>query len=496
MSLALGSLLEGLEPTVVRGDPVAVRVAQVSSDSRRIRPGGAFVAVRGHGVDGHRFLDRAVEAGAVALVVESDEALPAAPDVTVVRVANTRRALGRMVRRLYGAPDRALEVIAVTGTNGKTTVSHLVRDLVRAGGQFCGLVGTIRYETPRRSMDAPLTTPAPEDLLELLGEMRDGDARAVAMEASSHALDQERLAGIEVDVAAFTNLGHEHLDYHRTLDAYLDAKCRLLDHLAGPDRQKPVGRAVVNLDAPLLAAREWPADSITVGTGDGATLRLREARCTREGIEIDLVLEGRDVRLESRLLGRYNVENLLVTAGIGHALGLDPDEIARRFPSLRPVPGRLEPVPLERGPLVLVDYAHTPDGIESVLGAVRELGDGPVTLVFGCGGDRDRAKRPLMARAAVAHADRVVLTTDNPRTEDPARIFADTEAGFGRGADRVERVEDRHEALARALDVTPRGGTVVVAGKGHETYQIIGTEKQPWDDRQALREAWSERGER
>lgn len=501
MSERLAELLETIEHEPVPGSAApdaSQMVTTVTSDSRRVVPGSVFVAVRGHDADGHDHIGDAIARGAAVVIVQEVPAGDALRDVIAVRVNDARAALGRMIAGFWRHPDRDLSVIAVTGTNGKTTVSHLVRDLLRAGGTECGLIGTIRYETPARAFDAPLTTPAAEDLYSLFADMREHGAHAVAMEASSHALHQQRLGALEVDVAAFTNLTHEHLDYHRTLDAYLGAKLLLLGHLAGEDRHKPIGRAVVNLDAPGLAAVDWPANTLFVGRSADAGVRSVRSVCTREGTRLWVRIGAEEVELHSRLLGRYNVENLLVTAGIAVALGMDAAEIARRFPALNPVPGRLEPVSLEGGPLALVDYAHTPDGIESALRAVRELDRGPVTLVFGCGGDRDRTKRPLMARAALAGADRVVLTLDNPRTEDPEQIFADTVAGFGAGFGgedaRAERITDRQEAIAHALAITPAHGIVLVAGKGHETYQIVGTVKHPWDDRAALQQAWAALG--
>ena len=494
MSDRLGALLEGLDHRLV-GD-ADVSVDDVTADSRKVGPGSVFVAVRGGRVDGHDFVPSAVGSGARAVVVDAAGTigLELPEGITRVVVEDPREALGHMVRRRFDHPDRALTVVAVTGTNGKTTVSHLVRDLLTHTGRRCGLIGTIRYDVLDREIAAPLTTPAPEELLPLLAMIRDHGGDAVSMEASSHALDQRRLAGIEIDVAAFTNLSHEHLDYHGDLESYFAAKRRLLDHLDQRVREKAIGRAVVYLDDPFLGAREWPEDAIRVGTGDGCRVRARSIRCDADGIVLDVELDGVEQRLSSGLLGAYNAANLLVVAGIGTALGLGPDELAAAFPSLRPVPGRLEPVELEGGPQVLIDYAHTPEGMRSTLDTVRSIVDGRLFVVFGCGGDRDRAKRPAMASIAVERADRVVLTLDNPRTEDPARIFADAEPGFAAAPDRARCIDDRAEAVAWVLNEAGPADTVVICGKGHETYQILGTEKIPWDDRVVLLDAWREIG--
>ncbi len=494
MSNRLGALLQGLDHRLV-GDADA-SVDDVTADSRKVGPGSVFVAVRGGRVDGHDFVPSAVGSGARAVVVDAAGAigLELPEGITRVVVEDPREALGHMVRRRFDHPDRALTVVAVTGTNGKTTVSHLVRDLLTHTGRRCGLIGTIRYDVLDREIAAPLTTPAPEELLPLLAKIRDHGGDAVSMEASSHALDQRRLAGIEVDVAAFTNLSHEHLDYHGDLESYFAAKRRLLDHLDQPGREKATGRAVVYVDDPFLGAREWPEDAIRVGTGDGCRVSARSIRCGADGIVLDVELDGVEQRLSSGLLGAYNAANLLVVAGIGTALGLGPADLAAAFPALRPVPGRLEPVELEGGPQVLIDYAHTPEGMRSTLDTVRSIADGRLFVVFGCGGDRDRAKRPAMASIAVERADRVVLTLDNPRTEDPARIFADAEPGFAAAPDRARRIDDRAEAVASVLNEAGPADTIVICGKGHETYQILGTEKIPWDDRAVLLDAWREIG--
>jgi UDP-N-acetylmuramoyl-L-alanyl-D-glutamate--2,6-diaminopimelate ligase len=297
-------------------------------------------------------------------------------------------------------------------------------------------------------------------------------------------------------VALFTNLTREHLDYHRSLEDYFDAKLRLLDYLDQPDRKKPVGLSVVNRDDDHFASVDWPASTVFVGHREDCVVRGIAADFTREGTVIRADYDGSPVELRSRLLGLYNAHNLLLVAGAAHATGMSGEELAAHVGQLNPVPGRLEPVSLEGGPLGIVDYAHTPDGLASSLAAVRGLSDGRIHLVFGCGGDRDRGKRPEMAAAALAGADRVYLTLDNPRTEDPEQIFRDTEAGFTGAPDRAARIPDRAEAIAAAI-VDARGEDVVlVAGKGHENYQIIGEDKLPWDDRTALQGAWAAQGGR
>jgi UDP-N-acetylmuramoyl-L-alanyl-D-glutamate--2,6-diaminopimelate ligase len=493
VSQALGVLLEGTGARFPRGGEDQP-VEAITADSRRVAPGSVFVAIRGTGSDGHQFLTAAAEAGAVAVVGEDAPALDACPVNVVAVVPDARAALGHALGVWYGRPDRRIEVLAVTGTNGKTTVAHLLRDLWNSRGRACGLLGTIAWDTIDESRPARLTTPGVEELDALIDRMAGAGARALAMEASSHALDQQRLGELEVDLALFTNLTRDHLDYHATLEEYLAAKLRLRGYLAQADRVKAAGRCVVNRDDARFARVEWPAGTVFVGHGEGCDVRGLGADFDRDGTTIDMDFGGTPVAVRSRLLGRYNAWNLLVVAGAALASGMTAREFADHAGALNPVPGRLEPVALDGGPLVLVDYAHTPDGLDSAIAAVRALTGGKIHVVFGCGGDRDRGKRPEMARAAVAAADRAYLTLDNPRTEDPEQIFRDAEAGFAGAEGRSMRIDDRREAIVAALDGAGPDDVVLIAGKGHENYQILGTEKQPWDDRAVAREAWSARG--
>jgi UDP-N-acetylmuramoyl-L-alanyl-D-glutamate--2,6-diaminopimelate ligase len=495
MILPLDRLLDGLGSRILRGEST-VGISAITADSRRVGSGSVFVAIAGHASDGHEYLAAAAAAGAVAVVGEDASALDACPVNVVAVVPDARRALGHMLGVWYDRPDRQLEVLAVTGTNGKTTVAHLLRDLWRSRGRACGLLGTISWDSLDAAEAARLTTPGVEDLDDRLSRIQAANGAAVVMEASSHALDQQRLGELEVDVALFTNLTREHLDYHHDLEDYLGAKLRLLDYLDQPERVKPAGLSVVNLDDDRFAAVDWPAGTVFVGHGEGCAVRGIAADFTRHGTVIRAEYDGTPVELRSRLLGLYNAHNLLLVAGAAHATGMSAEELAAHVGELNPVPGRLEPVVLEGGPLGIVDYAHTPDGLASSLAAVRGLCDGRIHLVFGCGGDRDRGKRPEMAAVALAGADRVYLTLDNPRTEDPEQIFRDTEAGFADAPARASRIPDRGDAIAAAV-IDARGPDVVlVAGKGHEDYQIIGEDKLPWSDRVTLEGAWASLGER
>ncbi len=488
------ALAEGLPMEHLSG-PEDAEVTGVSCDSRTVEPGHCFVAVEGHAVDGHEYVGDAIERGAAVVVIRSGRSsvLPELSRVACFATEDPRHATGILARSYRGHPDLHLELVAVTGTNGKTTVSHLVQWILQGTGRGCGLLGTIEYDTGKKKQKAPLTTPDPCEFYRLLDEMRRAGLGACAFEASSHALDQERIGPAEIDVAAFTNLSREHLDYHPDLQSYLGAKRRLLERLEGPLRRKDRGHAVVFVDDPTLAGAPWPDGTVRVGAAPKAEIRLLEAETGREGSRLRVSVLGEQVDFSTRLLGSFNMENALMAIACAAVLGVDPPVIRDRLASAPPVCGRMEPVELDGGPLVLVDYAHTPDGLEKAVTSCRGLCEGRIHVVFGCGGDRDRGKRPLMAEAVCRSADEIYLTLDNPRTEDPQQIFRDAEAGMREAIaqGRARRIEDRFEAIAAALAGAGPDDLVLIAGKGHENHQILGTTKHPWDDRAAARDAWA-----
>ncbi len=486
----------------VAGD---VAVTGVVVDSRAVRPGALFVAVRGSGVDGHRFLPDAVAAGCAAAVVAEEATLPdgVPDDLPLLRVADTRPWGARLARELAGRPDAGMTAVGVTGTNGKTTTAFLLRHLLAATAGPCGLVGTIRYETGRRIVPAPLTTPSGPDLFGLLGEMRDAGCRGVALEVSSHALDQGRVADLALDAAVLTNLSRDHLDYHGDMDRYRRAKLGIVELLAGPRRDKGDGVLVVNADDPAFAgiAPEGIA-TVRYGTADAAgpvDLRLLEAGLSPTGSNLVLEWRGRRLTLASRLVGRFNVSNLLAAAATGLALGFPPEQVTGTLASAPQVPGRMESLQLPGGAVAVVDYAHTPAALEAVLVSCRELTAGRLHVVFGCGGDRDRGKRPQMGAVAARLADVTWITSDNPRHERPEDICDQIAAGY-RGVSRVDGrdcriVVDRTRAIREALAGAAAGDTVVIAGKGHEDYQIVGDVRRHLDDREIVR-AWIEEVDR
>ena len=452
-------------------------VDRLTVDSRTAGRGSVYLAVRGSQSDGHAYVAAAAARGAVAAVVEAaqDVAIPQA----VVR--DGRRAAVVLAREWYGDPAARLTLVGITGTNGKTTTTALARHLVNGRGT-AGSIGTLgAFDGTGDAVESTagnLTTPGPVDLQATLAALAAREVETVVMETSSHSLDQGRLDGLTFAVGVFTNLTRDHLDYHGTMDAYLAAKLRLLGLLSLD------GTAVVNADDPAWRVLPAGARQVTFGTAAGVDLRAAELRLHAAGS--DFRLEGcfgsADVRLP--LLGDFNVSNALAAAGAALALGHPLPEVASRLSEAPQVPGRMEVI-ADRPCAVLRDYAHTPDALERALRTLRPLTAGRLLVVFGCGGDRDRGKRPLMGRIAADHADLAIVTSDNPRTEDPDRIIDDVVAGMP-GTTHTRAV-DRRDAIALALEEAGAGDTILLAGKGHETYQVLGTEKVPFDEREIVR---------
>jgi UDP-N-acetylmuramoyl-L-alanyl-D-glutamate--2,6-diaminopimelate ligase len=478
------------------GDP---EVSLVADDSRQVRPGAVFFAVRGARSDGHDFAAAAARAGAVAVVAERE--VPCAPARLVV-VPDSRLALARAAARLFGEPGRALRLAGVTGTNGKTTVAWLVEACLREAGVPAGLLGTVTYRWPGAERPAPYTTPGAVELQALLAEMRRAGAQAAVLEVSSHALDQERVAGLAFRSAGFTNLTRDHLDYHGSLESYFQAKRRLFAELLVPG-----GVAALNAEDPAGAriaeelSRAGRASVWRYGARPGCELAADQLRAGLFGIEATFSTPAGRLPVRSPLVGAHNVENLLCAAGVALGLGLEPAAVARGLSSCRGPPGRMER--LEAGGVAaFVDYAHTDDALARVMAALRALGPRRLVVVFGCGGDRDRGKRPLMGEAVGRAADLAVVTSDNPRGEDPLAIIGEILPGLARaGAAPVGAAEaragragyavvpDRREAIGLALAAARPGDAVLIAGKGHEDYQIVGAERRHFDDREEARRA-------
>jgi UDP-N-acetylmuramoyl-L-alanyl-D-glutamate--2,6-diaminopimelate ligase len=480
----LSLLLEAMPEREVLG-PLPRTVSGLTDDSRQVTAGGCFVAVRGLRADGHRFIPQAVERGARAVVAEPPDPLPGQA-VGRILVPDTRRTLPRLADAYYGHPSHALTVVGITGTNGKTTTSYLCEALLRARGLATGVIGTIQYVVRGRAREAGQTTPEAIELQGLLAEMVTAGVGGVAMEVSSHALALHRVDGVGFDVAVFTNLTQDHLDFHRTMEAYAAAKRRLFAELL-----KPGGTAVLNADDPVGA--EWaaalPGRALTFGLATGHAIHPIQHRSGLDGIRLRATSPAGPIDLVSPLIGEHNVMNLLGGVGAGVALGLAPAVISSALASVTRVPGRFEQVHAGQDFLVVVDYAHTPDALHRVLETARRLTPGRLAVVFGAGGDRDRGKRPVMGRIAATLADRVWLTSDNPRSEDPAAIIEEIAAGVRPPPPGgCARDPDRREAIRQALEWARSGDTVVIAGKGHEPYQIIADQVLPFDDRLVARE--------
>jgi UDP-N-acetylmuramoyl-L-alanyl-D-glutamate--2,6-diaminopimelate ligase len=484
----LQTLLDVMPERQVRGTlPGSVR--GLTDDSRRVTAGSCFVAVRGLRADGHRYIPQAVAQGARAVVAEPPDPLPGQA-VGRILVPDTRRALPRLADAYYGHPSRALTVVGITGTNGKTTTSYLCEALLRARGFATGVIGTIQYVVRDQAREAGQTTPEAIELQGLLAEMLAAGVGGVAMEVSSHALALHRVDGVAFDVAVFTNLTQDHLDFHGSMEAYARDKGRLFFELLAAG-QKPGATAVLNGDDPVGAswAAALPGRVLTFGLGPDHAVRADRYESGLEGIRLVATTPAGSVRLASPLIGEHNVMNLLGAVGTGVALGLDPDAIATALGSVARVPGRFERVEAGQEFLVVVDYAHTPDALQRVLETARRLTPGRLGVVFGAGGDRDRGKRPIMGRIAATLADRVWLTSDNPRSEDPAAIIEEIAAGVAPAPPGgCTRHPDRRDAIREAVRWARPGDTVVIAGKGHETYQIVGDRVGPFDDRLVARE--------
>jgi UDP-N-acetylmuramoyl-L-alanyl-D-glutamate--2,6-diaminopimelate ligase len=469
----LGDLLADLPRFEVRGDPTEP-VTSLHYRSSETARGGLHFCIPGARLDGHDFAAEAVALGASALVVE--RWLPI--EATQVLVPSVRAVMGPISAAFHGRPAERLRMVGITGTNGKTTTTFLLESVFRANGWTPGVVGTTGTRIDGRIVPFPRTTPEAPDLQRLLAEMVDVGVDAVAMEVSSHGLHQHRVDGTRYEVAVFTNLTQDHLDYHASMEEYFEAKARLFTPALSD-------RAVVNHDSAegrRLAGSGLP--TVTFGLDRGADVRATEVRTSREGLSFRV--GGLEVR--SALHGLFNVENCLAALATARELGVPDAVTVRGIAEVRGVPGRLETVEAGQAFLVMVDYAHTPDSLENVLRTARPLAAGRLIVVFGCGGDRDRAKRPLMGRVATGLADLAVITSDNPRSEDPLDIMVEIEAGAreGRGAYRIE--VDRRVAIGRAMREAGPDDVVVIAGKGHETYQELADRTIPFDDREVAAE--------
>jgi UDP-N-acetylmuramoyl-L-alanyl-D-glutamate--2,6-diaminopimelate ligase len=499
----LRALLDGLPGCQVLGDQ-NVPVTGVAYHSREVVPGGLFVALKGCRTDGHLYLAASLAQGARVVATEQELAPP--PGVTVVRVPQARLALAHISAAFYDHPSRELALVGITGTNGKTSTTYLLEAILRTAGCRVGVVGTVNYRVNEATWPAPVTTPESLDLQRLLREMRNQGVTHVFLEVSSHALDLRRVDYAVLAAGVFTNLSQDHLDYHGNLDEYFAAKSRLfLDILANGHPSQ--GLAVLNLDDPrgLMLKDALRVPVLTYGCHPESMVRALSHRFHQNGLEARLTTPAGEVEITSRLVGPFNLANILAASATALGLGIDLNIVARGIAGLTGVPGRLERFGPPEGPSVFVDYAHTPAAITQALAALETLNFSRLITVFGCGGDRDRTKRPLMAQAAAARSQLVIVTSDNPRTEDPLAIIREIEPGLKnsglprltvararRGETGYLVVPDRREAIRLAIYLARPGDAVLVAGKGHEDYQIWGTERRHFDDREEVAGALKE----
>lgn len=492
--MTLATLLQALEGQVKildRHGNLNVSVRAITDDSRAVSAESLFVAAKGERVDGHEFIPEAKRRGMLVLVSQQPVREVSLP---FVRVDDSRKALGLLGSRFYGDPSSHIRMIGVTGTNGKTTTTYVCKALLETLGRPVGLIGTVVYQIGERTIPATHTTPGSLELQQLLAKMVAGGCTAAVMEVSSHALAQDRTSGCEFDVAVFSNLTQDHLDFHKTMEGYFLAKLRLFTGLTrGLKANK---RAIINIDDPYgnRIVEQSPAPVWTYALKAKADLRAEAVRLSLQGTNFTAATPVGSFPIESQLVGEHNVYNLLAAIGVALHEGATPAQICEAVTKIMNVPGRFERVIAGQPFTVAVDYAHTEDALVRLLTAAQALKTGRIITVFGCGGDRDRGKRPKMGAAAVRYSDVVLLTSDNPRTEDPLSILEQVEVGViealrQRPHVQYRKVPDRREAIEEAVREARSADMVLIAGKGHEDYQIIGTKKVHFDDREVARDA-------
>jgi UDP-N-acetylmuramoyl-L-alanyl-D-glutamate--2,6-diaminopimelate ligase len=462
-------------------------VESIAYDSRRVQGNTLFVAIRGEKSDGHQFVDQAIEQGASVIVAEREISSPRA---TCLVVDDSRSALADLSAAFYGMPARRLKMAAVTGTNGKTTTTFLIKHICEKAGIRCGLLGTVQYEIGDRILPAIRTTPEALDIQELLAQIVNAGGRAAAMEVSSHALAQDRTRGIEWDVAVFTNLTQDHLDFHRTMENYFEAKAKLFQDLPSQSTKKGAS-AVINIDdrhgEKLVDRLAGKIPVVTYGLGLHADFRASNYRTEFAGTSYQLDARGRSYLVRVPLIGRFNVANSMAALAAATVMGVNLRAAILSLARSPQVPGRLELVPAKRQFQIFVDYAHTDDALRNVLKTLRELKPRKLIVVFGCGGDRDRKKRPLMGRVTDELADHAIITSDNPRKENPDAIIDEVEKGFR--STHYEKIVERTEAIRHAVAIAQPRDLVLIAGKGHEKYQEFADHTIPFDDIQVARRA-------
>jgi len=478
---SLAEIIRGIEVQASSGDSQVI-IRGMSMDSRKVLPGDLYACVPGFKVDGHDFAVNAIASGAVALVV--DHFLPL--EVPQVKVSNVRQVIGLLAATVYDHPSQQLELVGVTGTNGKTTITYLIEKIGTKHGKKVGLIGTLGARIAGREIPGERTTPEAIAVQTLLGDMVAEGVTLAVMEVSSHAMDLGRVLGCEFDAGIFTNLTQDHLDYHKTMEDYLDAKSRLFSSLVGKKQPKI---SILNGDDSSFnkLSQVSTAPVVSYGIHNEVDYRAENVEVTSDGVHFDVRFREGIQEIQFSTPGVFSVYNSLAAFAWGVERGYTPGSVAEALAEIPGVPGRFESIRLGQPFQVIVDYAHTPDGLENVVRTARDFTKGRLITVFGCGGDRDKGKRPIMGEAAALLSDFLIVTSDNPRTEDPEQIIKEVLSGIS-GVDHVA-LRDRREAIWSACRMAKPGDTILIAGKGHETYQIFGTEVHPFDDREVAREA-------
>jgi len=497
----LNHLLPSIGAKEVHG-PTELSVEGITYDSRQVKPGYIFVAISGYIENGNSYIPQALEAGASVIVSSKRIERLARPSrwggsATQIVVENPRKALAKLATIFYDYPSDKLNIIGITGTNGKTTVSYLTEAILKENGAKVGVLGTIAYRLGEKIFPAPITTPQSSDLQQMLRKLVDEEFTTVVMEVSSHALSLDRVEGCEFDSAIFTNLSREHLDFHKSMEEYLIAKIKLFSTLGKDARKEREKLAVLNLDDPSAEKiiESTKAKIITYGIERKADVVAKSIKLNLDKTNFTLFSPRGEAKISFPLIGKYNVYNALAAIAVALGQGIDLDIVKRGVERVSYIPGRFERIDCGQPFAVIVDYAHTDEALRGLLGVCRELRPRRIITVFGCGGDRDRGKRPLMGEAAIELSDYVIVTSDNPRSEDPERIALDIEVGIKRkGKNNYQTIIDRFQAIEKALSMAEKGDLVVLAGKGHEQYQIFKDRSVPFDDREVARKILLEKG--
>lgn len=484
-AMRLKELIQCLHPyTPYTGEDVEIQ--SIENDNRKVSKGSLFICIKGFTVDGHDYAKQAYEAGAVAIIAEKELSLP----IPVIVVKDTKKASSILANVFYHHPTQSLQLIGITGTNGKTTTSHLIEAILREANKKTGIIGTMYTKIDEEIQETKNTTPEAVTLQRLFHQMVEREVETAVMEVSSHALVEGRVFGCDYDIAVFTNLTQDHLDYHGTMEEYKRAKGLLFSRLGNTYSNTKPKFAILNNDDPVSHeyANLSPAHVLTYGIDKDADVMAKNIKMTANGTSLDLITPLGEFSLLLKMVGKFNVYNILASIGVGIASQIPMKTIIAALEKVEGVSGRFEMVHAGQNFSVIVDYSHTPDSLENALKTVREFAENKVYVIVGCGGDRDKTKRPLMARIACKEATHAIFTSDNPRSEDPATILQDMEAGVS-SMENYSIIPDRKDAISTCMKNAQKGDVVLIAGKGHETYQIVGTEVLDFDDRLIAKEA-------